>query len=128
MAISLSFKDWPGWAFDIEPDAQRITVHAPPGHPITREAWRNMPIGKILRAARQNGVHVIVDPLGVSGKSLTEDHLQTVVKIYRTACAEKAAPRLAIAHHFEVSAKTVDRWISAARAQEILGSWKDENS
>lgn len=120
--IITGIRRWPDWTFDINEDQTQVTITAPTDTKITRENWRQLPIGTALRQAQQAHITATITP-PTDHHSFTADHLQAVADLYQST---PQAPRLLIATTYQVSTRTVDRWIKAARQAGILEPWKEK--
>lgn len=54
---------------------------------------------------------------------ITDEHLQAVVAVYRTAEDQAQPPTLTVATHYEVSHSTAAKWIGHARRAGHLSKW-----
>jgi hypothetical protein len=133
-----SLPGWSGWTFRLIPRptgdgtaVRGIEVVAPEGQAITPDRFRRVPIGTLLRFVTDPWPHVtavvanlVPDPRSI--RAYSPEHLEAVATIYRFAVSQGVPPRRAIADHFGVADKTVDRWLPRARERGLLGSWADE--
>ncbi len=127
--IVAGVKGWREWTFFVSWDCSKVEVEAPQGEEVTRELWRKMPMGTLFRLAKREQSRVTMaaaDALTDDTDPFSSEHLQAVRRMYRAALRSGVPPRQAIGDHFQVSSRTVDRWISATRKRGLLLSWPEE--
>jgi hypothetical protein len=137
-----SLPGWEGWTFDVTPGTvagipavTAIKVTAPEGEPVTAGKFKRIPVALLIRLAVDRSPHVAgvaarvaPDPARLRARPGSPEHLAAVVTLYRFALSQSVPPRDAIAAHFDVSTKTVDRWLSRARESGVLGSYAEERA
>ncbi len=70
------------------------------------------------------GLTEALQPRPHRGIPLTDDDLNTVVRIYRAALATGEPPTQAVAKQMFVARSTAGRWVAAARERGLLGKAK----
>ena len=123
----------------------------PESGPVTRELLRKIPITKLLATAMKTplvyfkigepppgGGAKIEPPTSVErakfyesyaqgarrprrGSPLTDDNLDKVAKLYRSAVERGDPPTQTVADQMQVARSTAARWVSAARSRGLLG-------
>lgn len=129
---------WEGWIFRVTFQTPygpgELTVSAPADVTLTPGLLRRVPFGKILRRATNPWPQVGLAVAGVPVRSRrpygggSDEHSRAVVAVYRAAVSQGAPPREAVQRHFDVKAKTADRWIADARRRGLLGTWPQERT
>lgn len=132
--------DWEGWSFTVQvrptapPSARAVTVTPPADQAVTAEVWRRLPIGTVLRLAtssEQESLVVALTTADTAGPDTrpyggSPEHTSEVVRLYRTALGQGLNPRDVIARRYDVTPKTVSRWLAEIRDAGELDSYAAE--
>jgi hypothetical protein len=128
---------WPGWTFVVRPalngGVAAIEVIAPQGHAMTLEEFRRAPYPLLRRlCGRSTAVAqvsaLVPDPERYRADPYSRTSLEVVVMLYRYAVSQTVGPRQLIADVYDVSEKTVQRWLRRARTLGLLDSAVAERS
>jgi hypothetical protein len=128
---------WPGWAFVVRPTrdggVHSVEAIAPPGHPMTFEEFRRVPYRLLRRLCGQStslaqAMALVPNPDRYKARPYSRAHLDVVVMLYRYAVSQTVPANALIADVFEVSEKTVQRWLRRARILGLLDSATAEKS
>jgi transposase-like protein len=134
---------WESWTFEIttgivgggRPAVTAVAVTAPEGEAVTAARFKKIPVALLIRLAVSPAphvagaaAHVAPDPAALRARAYSTEHLCAVAAVYRFALSQGVAPRDVIAAHFDVSTKTVDRWLRRARERGVLGGYAEERA
>jgi hypothetical protein len=119
---------------------------APEGPPLSGEFLRQVPIGRLVRhiasrvaqeadlspgrlRTRQEARNLASKAYRPQrGRRLTNEHLQDVADVYRTAYNEYQRPTEAVMRKFKTSRPTAGRWVSEARRRGLLPPTKERQA